>query len=98
MIEINPSSTHNSTWNPWIKGGIDPYYHQIKSKLAYENGYRCIHVWDWVDYNEVIDNIINHKYSMQISFTEPQPHYYSFKTKNLCNPDTDKCVTIYDDG
>lgn len=98
LIEIDPSSTHNSTWNPWIKGGIDPYYHQIKSRLAYENGYRCIHVWDWMDYNKVIDDIINHKYSMQISFIEPQPHYYSFKTKNLCNPDIDKCVTIYDDG
>lgn len=49
LIELNPSATHNSTWG--IKGsfGKDPKYHMEKSKLAVENGYECIHVWDWDD-------------------------------------------------
>ena len=53
LIEINPFSTHNSTW------GIhsDPkskHYHYNKSKLAVDNGYRCICVWDWDDIDKII--------------------------------------------
>ena len=28
-------------------------YHMSKSMLAEENGYRCIHVWDWDDWNKI---------------------------------------------
>ena len=48
LIEIDPSPTHNSTWA--VFG--DPLtrdYHQKKSEAAAENGFRCIHVFDWDD-------------------------------------------------
>lgn len=59
LIEINPSYTHNSTIGPKFSKHIkDPLlynYHFNKTKLASDNGYRCIHIWDWDD----IDKIIN---------------------------------------
>lgn len=46
LIEINPYSTHSS---------IAKDYHLRKLNVAKENGYHCIHVWDW----DNIDAIIN---------------------------------------
>lgn len=56
VIEINPTATHNITWHPWNKDnkGIPKDYHYNKSKTAYKNGYRCVHVWDWDDKEEII--------------------------------------------
>lgn len=54
LIEINPTPTHNSTWNPYSDKGIDKYYHLDKSKNAFEEGYNCIHVFDWDDKNKII--------------------------------------------
>ena len=55
LIEINPSITHNSNWTPFRDHeGLPINYHQEKSKLATENGYNCIHVWDWDDWNKII--------------------------------------------
>lgn len=47
LIEVNPSSTHNSTWGLYGCSPTEKNYHQTKTYLAEENGYRCIHVWDW---------------------------------------------------
>lgn len=59
LIEINPTYTHNSTIGPYFSGKhLEPKkhdYHFNKSKLAKENGYHCIHIFDWDD----IDKIIN---------------------------------------
>lgn len=98
LIEIDPAATHNSTWNPWIDGGIDKYYHQEKSKIAQQYGYRCVHVFDWMDREQVIENILSEKYSTSVSFETPRMFYYSFKGKCLCTSDTPGCVLIYDDG
>lgn len=58
LIEINPSSTHNSTWNPFKKGpGLDSNYHQKKSILAEQNSYRCMHLWDWDDREKIINSL-----------------------------------------
>lgn len=58
LIEINPSSTHNSTWNPFKKGlGLDSNYHQKKSILAEQNNYRCMHLWDWDDKEKIINSL-----------------------------------------
>ena len=54
LIEINPSATHNSTWGIFTQEGVDKYYHRDKSQLAEDNGYRCIHVWDWDDIDKII--------------------------------------------
>lgn len=55
LIEINPSYSHNSTFG--FKNTVDPLnkdYHYNKSKIAINNGYRCIHVWDWDDPYKII--------------------------------------------
>lgn len=54
LLEINPYGTHNSTWGLFGKPGKDPKYHFEKSRLARENGYRCIHVWDWDDREKIL--------------------------------------------
>ena len=59
LIEINPTYTHNSTVGPYIKNhkcnSLNKDYHLNKFKLAQENGYHCIHVWDWDDWNKIIN-------------------------------------------
>lgn len=54
LVEINPSPTHNSTWHPFREGGMDKSYHRRKTETAKENGYRCIHIFDWDDKNKII--------------------------------------------
>ena len=54
LIEIDPYPTHNSTWNPFNKP-LEKDYHLRKSNVAKENGYHCIHIWDW----DNVDAIIN---------------------------------------
>lgn len=60
LIEIDPSTTHNSTFGVFKNDAKDKNYHYNKSKLAEENGFRCIHVWDW-DSNEKILSLISKK-------------------------------------
>ena len=58
LIEIDPSITHNSNWTPFREHeGLPTNYHQEKSKLATENGYNCIHVWDWDNWDKIIQLI-----------------------------------------
>lgn len=56
LIEINPSPTHNITWGPFgeHKSRMTKDYHLIKSQVAENAGYRCIHVWDWDNINKII--------------------------------------------
>lgn len=53
VIEIDPTYTHNDLGNHWGPG-IDKYYHINKTKTAAEHGYRCIHVWDWDDWDKIV--------------------------------------------
>lgn len=57
LIEINPTPTHNSTWGPWNLEGIPKDYHYIKSKLAHDNNYQCICVWDWDNVDKILELI-----------------------------------------
>lgn len=56
LIEINPFPYHNVTWAPlekqWKKP-IDKNYHYDKLKLARDNWYRCIMIWDWDDTKKI---------------------------------------------
>ena len=55
LIEINPFATHNSTWSPFGDDNIkEKDYHLKKTLTAKENGYRCIHIWDWDNVDKVI--------------------------------------------
>lgn len=55
LVEINPYATHNSTWGIDGKEGKSITYHKEKSALAAENGYSCLHVWDWDDRDKVLE-------------------------------------------
>lgn len=54
LIEVNPTDTHNAICNPWANVGLDINYHKHKSQLASDNGYRCIHIWDWDDSEKIV--------------------------------------------
>ena len=56
LIEIDPFTFHNSTWAPWGKPK-SKNYHKLKSDLAKENTYRCIHIFDWDNENKIIQLI-----------------------------------------
>lgn len=58
LLEIDPTYTHNIIGNHWNKHGLDSQYHVDKTKLAEENGYRCIHVFDWDDWDKIINMIL----------------------------------------
>ena len=100
LIEINPSATHNSTWSPFgDHAGLSKYYHQLKSKNALRFGYRCVHVFDWVDRQSLIQNIKCSRYEINNQiFSEPRLYIYNMKTKSICDSILDNCVEIYDDG
>ena len=56
LIEINPTATHNTQFSPYGDKCVkDKYYHRDKSRLASENGYSVIHVFDWDDKNKIIN-------------------------------------------
>ena len=57
LLEIDPWFTHNSTIGPSFgEGKAKPKlmeYHLSKTQLAHKNGFKCIHIFDWDDYNKV---------------------------------------------
>lgn len=55
LIEIDPTYTHNAIGNHWTDKGLDIDYHRRKSSAATDAGYRCIHVFDWDDWNKIVD-------------------------------------------
>lgn len=55
LIEIDPYATHNSTWGIRNNPPKSSNYHKQKSDLAKENGYACIHVFDWDDPQKIIN-------------------------------------------
>lgn len=58
LIEVNPTATHNITWSPYSDRGIDKNYHKNKSQNALDNGFRCIHIWEWDDCNKIIEQLL----------------------------------------
>lgn len=58
LIEINPSYTHSALGNHWNKDGIPNTYHVEKSAIAKYNNYRCIHIWDWDNLEQIIQSLV----------------------------------------
>lgn len=56
LIEVNPTISHTC-----IETGVyaprEKYYHMFKTKLAKEQGYRCINVWDWDSWDKIVQLI-----------------------------------------
>ena len=63
LVEIDPTATHNSTLNIFSKTAeaMPTDYHLKKSQLAADNDYRCIHVWDWDDWNKIVTLLLPKK-------------------------------------
>lgn len=58
LLEINPTSTHNSTWGVFNDNGKEKDYHYNKSIVARDNRYRCIHIFDWDDVDKVLSLLL----------------------------------------
>ncbi len=56
LIELDPTITHNSYRSLFSKDvpGKPLDYHKNKSMCAENNGYRCIHIFDWDDTDKII--------------------------------------------
>ena len=56
LLEIDNTPIHNSILKDnKLYGGISNNNHKLKTRVATEHGYRCIHVFDWDDWNSIID-------------------------------------------
>ena len=55
LIEIDPTFTHNTSLPAFSNEHISIDYHLNKTKLANENGFNCIHVFDWDDKDKIIN-------------------------------------------
>ena len=64
LLEINPTYSHNTTVTPIFnnspvkKEPISKFYHLNKTETAQKYGLRCIHVFDWDDWNKIISFFI----------------------------------------
>ena len=87
LIEINPSITHSSNIKIFEKKPpLPPDYHFNKTKLANENGFKCICIWDWDDPEKIIKAIKNN--TLKIVKTKKMVYYYNIKTKEILKKKT----------
>lgn len=62
LVEIDPWPFHNVTWCPIEQANlISKNYHYEKSKIAWNNNLRCIHVWDWDDKTKILSLLFSEK-------------------------------------
>ena len=65
LVEIDPWFTHNSTIGPKFGDKFgkpkSASYHLDKTKVAQEHGFNCIHIFDWDDYNKIVNFLQNRK-------------------------------------
>lgn len=61
LLEIDPTYTHNSTEGPYMGGKhIEPkdkWYHYDKTELATKHGFRCIHLFDFDNKDQIIKSL-----------------------------------------
>ena len=101
LVEINPSITHNSSINIFGGEPKSSDYHLKKSQLAWDNGYECIHIWDWDDVGRIInylssivkDKIVLDFYDCEIQEVSEQDAV-DFVYKNSLFPIVENCNSI----
>ena len=60
LIEIDPTYTHTvigNHYNNWQYNEKMIEYHLNKTNIAIQNGYHCIHIWDWDNWNKILQLI-----------------------------------------
>lgn len=72
LIEINPMATHNSTWRIKNKEPLEKNYHFRKTRIAEKYGYKCIHVWDWDNKEQIVKSLIQKQYPDNCEIKEMQ--------------------------
>lgn len=84
LIEINPTYTHNSTKSYRIGKSVhkprSKVYHYNKTKLAIENGYQIINIFDWDNWDDIIDMIKENNLPTYQLIN--RKNYYNRKTKD----------------
>ena len=96
-IDMNPFPFHNITWSP-LGEPKDKYYHQRKSKAAYECGIRCIHVFDWLSLDDILSRLDEFKSFNIAHFIEPNKFIYDIKLNQIVSEENENTVVIFDDG
>ncbi|MDY5929934.1 MAG: hypothetical protein SPJ27_07860, partial [Candidatus Onthovivens sp.] len=102
-----PSYTHNSTigcgFNGHYEKSLPKNYHLEKSKLAIENGFFCIHVFDWDDWNKIINLLLPKKsiYARncqikEVSKKECNEFLNLYHLQNTCNGQKVRYGLYYD--
>lgn len=96
LIEINPTYTHNSTIGAWFGNHQDiplsNTYHLEKSNLAKSFNFHCIHVWEWDDWNKII-NLLSPKQKLyarkceirEVDKKETNNFLNKYHLQNTCN-------------
>ena len=113
LIEIDPSYTHNSTNKVLLKGQgrgsqKSRAYHYMKTKTAMQNGFICLHKFDWVSDMDILRIIRQiHRYQF-IQEEKPRLHWYHILRQHHIEDFDEKLnkvsmresgyVEIYDDG
>lgn len=54
VIEIDPSYTHSTVPSHWTSEGLDTRYHLSRTQIAETNKYRCIHIFDWDNWDNLL--------------------------------------------
>lgn len=96
LIEIDPFPTHNVDWGLY-NNPVDKLYHRNKTLNAVEHGYKCIHIYDWIDFSDIIYLMRNCTLFVKDN-SYCKEYIYNYKTRKLVNTKTDNCVSIFDDG
>lgn len=110
LIEINPSWTHNSSYDVTISRKkvtkLDPYYHYNKTKFAIDKGYIVINVYEWNNVDNLLP-ILTGQIRVLNDFKGVERHlvklessskYRSFILGNNGNLLKEADCYIYDDG
>lgn len=53
LIEIDPAYTHSDLPNHWNSEGLPPSAQLDRTELIESKGYRCVHVFDWDDWDKI---------------------------------------------
>jgi hypothetical protein len=104
LVEINPTCTHFSTdiTLNYFHAKLQDY-HQKKTLCALENGYRCIHIWDWDDEDKIVD-MLKEKTTLyarnltlaSVSKEDVSSFLNKYHLQNSCNGQ-DVCLGLYND-
>lgn len=98
LLEINPTITHNSTFSIYGEGQELPMdYHYNKTKLALDNDFICLHIFDWTNVDKILDYIKSDRI-VSLEFVGINTTYYNIRKRCVVEQLDDDCVIVYDDG